>query len=260
MKYFYLVILLPIILAACQSGPIVVTERVKSETVGTILTPTAKKTQPPTTSRTPVPTRTLTPTTAPPEMLTEFLEGVQIAQTDTFEGNTNWDTYPSGEVYIRDGKLTINGTSPWNSSSTYKSSLGEGDGVYFDFTYSQGPEYEMYYDVGKWQTDTYRRFGVYGYGNPRSNLWQGLNAIGGGYLVGNLGTRPDTWYSILMAIGDDAEFLAVIWDPKEPSKYLVYNEIINEKWVGKTWKFRFGANQGTINIDNFGQFTFESIK
>ena len=201
-------------------------------------------------------------TIAPPNILIQFLEGVRVVSTDPFDGHSNWRTSPSEDVYIRDGEMTINSSTPWNSRSDYtKSSFREGNGVYFQYMYSPGTLILTYYDVGEWATDNYRSFGIYGFGNPYANLWQGPNPIGGfGYLVGNLDTRPDTWYSILMAIGDDAEFLAVIWDPKEPSKYLVYNEIINEKWVGKTWKFRFGANQGTINIDNFGQFTFESIK
>jgi hypothetical protein len=276
-NFFYLILVLTIMLVACQSDPVVVTERVESEQESTTITPASNSTSSPTKTtqptkaspplptktptRTPAPTRTLTPTIAPPEILTHFLEGVKVVSTDPFDGYSNWDTYPSGEVYIRNGELTINGTSFWQSSSTNKSSFREGDGVYFEYKYSQGPEFEMSFDVGQWQTDNYRRFGVNGFDNPSANLWQGPNAIGGwAYLVGNLDTRPDTWYSILMAIGEDAEFLAVIWDPEDPSKNLVYNETINEKWIGKTWKFHFGANKGTINIDNFGKFSFEAIK
>jgi hypothetical protein len=276
-NFFCLILVLTIMLAACQSDPVVVTERVESEQESTTITPAsnstsspAKTTQPTktppslptkTSTRTPAPTRTLTPTIAPPEILAEFLEEVKVLSTDPFDGHSNWDTYPSTDkVYIRDGKLTINGTTFWQSSSTHKSSFRQGEGIYFEYKYSQNPEFEMYFDVGKWQTDTYRRFGVYGFGNPRANLWQGPNLIGWGYLVGNLDTRPDTWYSILMAVGDDAEFLAIIWDPDDPAKRLVYNESINEKWIDKTWTFRFGANAGTIDVDNFGRFSFGAVK
>jgi hypothetical protein len=153
--------------------------------------------------------------------------------------------------------LQIEGHNDWNGLIRKGSTL-DGTGVILSFKYSRDPEFEMFFDHGEWDTDPYRRFGVYILSYPRTNLWQGKNGWWRN-LQGNFQPQPDTWYSMLMAIGENGEFLAVIWDPLDPGRTITYHEEIGGDWSGLTWTFKIGANVGTAQFDDFIRFSFTDI-
>lgn len=243
------IFLVAIILTGCGGGTVPATETPA---------PTSTQTPKPTATKTPKPTKTPippTPTVAPPSMLLEYLDDVVVTSTDDFSSSTGWDLW-AGK--ISNGVLEIEGKD-WNGLGK-RGNFPEGTGIVINFKYDQGAEFEVYYDYGAWQTDAYRRFGIYYWsGYPKANLWLGARALGFNNLHGNLKARSDTWYTLLMATDTDGEFLAVIWNPENPERTAVYHEI-NEKWAGYDWNLRIGADQGTIVFDDFMEIEFSDIK
>jgi hypothetical protein len=69
----------------------------------------------------------------------------------------------------------------------------------------------------------------------------------------------DTWYSLLMAIGKDGDFFALVYDPSNPEKIIKDRRTIAE-WKGLTWTFKLGADKGTILFDDLMEIKFDSIK
>lgn len=242
-------IFIAITLASCSGGVSLATE---------IPAPTSTQTPKPTATNTPKPTQTPippTPTVAPPSMLLEYLDDVVVTNTDDFSSNTGWDLW-AGKIF--GGMLEIEGKD-WNGLGK-KGKFPEGTGIVINFKYDKDAEFEVYYDYGAWQTDAYRRFGIYYWnGSPKANLWLGSRGLGFNNLHGNLKARSDTWYTLLMATDIDGEFLAVIWNPENPERTAIYHEK-NEKWAGYDWDLRIGANKGTIVFDDFMEIEFSAIK
>jgi len=215
----------------------------------------------PTATPTKLPTVTPTPTIEPPSVTTEFLTDVKILSYDSFENMNNWD-WDSQTGNINNGVFEMQGKSFWGSSFSLKQKLVDGDGVMLKFKLQKvSGESEFVFLTGDWQTDSFRQFGIYNSKRPKADLFQGKNGLGGNNLNGNLTLQPDTWYYIIMAIGKNGEFLAVMWDPNNEGHRAVYNETINEKWVGKNWTFMPKANEGeTLYVDEFYRISFGEIK
>ncbi len=212
-------------------------------------------------TKTPIPTKTLIPPTATipaPEKSLEYLNGVQVVYIDTFD-NPNKGGWGFDAGTVKDGVLEVVGKN-WNGLGREKE-FKEGVGIVMDFTYTKGSVFEVYVDRGDWATDTYKRFGIYVENNyARVNVWAGGNALGGANLSGNFSPKPDTNYTLMMALLPNGEFLGVIWDPSDPTKTIFYREKIGKNWSGLTWRFAIGADSGTILFDNYREIKFDSVK
>lgn len=215
--------------------------------------PTNIPTLAPTSTKTPVPP---TPTIAPPLVILDHLDGVVVTQIDNFESSSGWDLW-AGK--ISNGVLEIIGKD-WNGLAK-KGLFSEGEGIIVNFKYEKKSDFELMFDHGEWWTDPYRRFGIYiSSGYPKANLWLGKNGLGFNNLIGNFQLKTDTWYTLLMAVDSDGEFLALIWDPADTSHTFSYHEKAGEKWAGYNWDFRIGADAGTIVFDDFMTITFDGMK
>ena len=225
-------------------------------------TPPPLPTETPLPTKTPVPTKTPIPPTATiqaPDKTLEYLNGVQVVNIDTFDLVT--DKWGSGLISggISNGVLTVIGNN-WNGIGRNRS-FNDNQGIIIDFTYTKGSVFEMFVDSGDWFTDPYKRFGIYIDNNyARVDVWAGKNGLGGARLSGNFLPKPDTNYSLLMAILPNGEFLGVIWNPSDPSKTIYYREKFDEKWSNLTWRFALGADKGTILFDNYREIIFDSVK
>ena len=239
-----------------------------TSTATSTLTPTATITSTPTltptATRTPKPSHTPTSTVEPPSPVLDALTGVELKSIDRFDNRLEslkiWGLWNNSTILSDDEMLELVGETFWNSSFAWKPRFHEGEGIILSFKYSHMSVFELMFDHGKWQQPDYRRFGVYIHAYPAANLWQGPNGIGFNPLVGNLTVRPETWYNLMMAINKDGEFIAMIWQPDDPTRVVRYREKVGEKWAGLDWRFGSGANNGTILIDDFIIFSFESIK
>jgi|APSaa5957512622_1039677.scaffolds.fasta_scaffold06328_5 hypothetical protein len=248
-KILFFILLATIILAGCNGQTIAPTE---------MPAPTLTYTPEPTPTITPTPTKTPippTPTVEPPSVLQDYLEDVVVMSTDDFSSSEGWDLW-SGK--ISDGVLEVEGDK-WQGLGK-KGTFPEGTGILLNFKYEKDSVFEIYYDYGEWQTDEYRRFGIYYWETyPRANLWLGKKGLGFNSLTGNLKPNSETWYTLLMVTDKDGEFLAVIWDNESPGRTAVYHEK-NEKWADYIWNLRIGVNKGAIIFDDFMEIKFSGIK
>jgi hypothetical protein len=256
---FLAFVLLTVLLSGCAPASTPVPPTLTSVPPTDTPIPTATSTKPPTS--TPIPP---TPTLAPPSILSELIDNVIITSVDNFDNIRKWETWNSQTAKVSNGVVEIQGQPEWNGGFVQLKKFGEGTGVVIEFKNTSGKEYSFGMDTGEWNTDTYRSFGVIYYvGNlPRVLLTQGKNNVGSGsYLNGNLSLKKDTWYGFAIAIGKDADLFSMVWDLNDPSHRAVYHEKLNDKWIGKTWKFLIQANTGTsLNVDNFSFFSFSGVK
>ena len=267
-RYFFILIIISVVLAACQTQEpipeattvvVVPTNTSTSTSTPTEIppTPTASSTLTPTLTRTftrtPLPP---TPTIDPPVVILDYLENAVVTQIDYMESSARWDLW-AGKV--SNGVLEVIGKD-WNGLSK-KGSIMEGEGIIIDFKFDKDAQFEMFLDRGDWYTDAYRRFGIYIYRNyPKANLWLGKQGLGFNNLYGNFQPTVDHWYTLLMVVDTNGEFLALIWDPEDQSKIFSYNENLGEKWAGYKWIFKIGANAGTATFDNCMEIAFDEIK
>ena len=210
---------------------------------------------------TPRPTSTdLPPTPIPPVFVTEYLTDVQALYYDPIDGLGNWNVSTT-TVQSIDGILEMHGLSFWASRVSTRSQFIAGNGIILKFKVQAAiAESSFVFDTGSWQTDSFKQFGIDPSRRPLANLWQGTQNLGRQFLPGKLRLEPDTWYGLMMAIGENGRFLAVIWDPADETHRIIY-EVLREDWSGNNWTFAAGANEGeTVYIDDFYRISFGAIK
>lgn len=214
-------------------------------------TETLAPTNTPNPTATPIPP---TPTIAPPDILVQYLENPRITFVDSENRGPEWGM---GNAVRVDGIIRLVGKD-WNGFQ-YDLEFKEKQGMMVNFRFTYGADFEMYFDKGQFYTDPYKRFGTYIYqAYVQTNRWDGKQMTFKNF-KGNFYLQPDTWYTLLMTIGEDGKFLAVVWDPQDQSKY-IWNYQVIEGWEEITWKLAFGANKGTINWDQFSVVEFDGIK
>jgi hypothetical protein len=66
---------------------------------------------------------------------------------------------------------------------------------------------------------------------------------------------------VLMAIGHNGHFLAVVWDPSHDTQRAVYDLLAGANWAGRSWVFLPKANTGeTLYVADFYKIAFVDIK
>jgi uncharacterized caspase-like protein len=201
----------------------------------------------------------ITRTTIPQDIFSEYLNDFQIILTDNFDDplGSGWYFYSGG---IKDGVLEIPGTENWGGALRSRK-FREGEGVIIDFRYSSGSVFEVFFDHGEFDTDPYRRFGIYIRNNRVGlNEYTGGNDIGGADLSGNFSPQPEGTSTLLIAILPDGEFLVVVWNPSNPAETVDYREQFDQSWAGLNWNFFMQANRGIIQFDNFREIKFSGAK
>ncbi len=220
----------------------------------------------PTVPSTEEPSQTLVDTPAPEISIStglndkpqEYLEDVQILEADTFDESLD-NQWNVSNGALDNGALKMTGTNNYDGVS-WKREFRAGEGVVIDFNYSEGAIFELFMDYGQYDTDAYKRFGIYIADNLVAvNERGGGNTDGGGFL-GDLTLATDTTYSLFIAILPNAEFMQVIWDPADPSKTLFYREKLDPTWLDTNWTFYLQAGGGTILFDNFKELNFSGAK
>ena len=212
---------------------------------------------------TPTLANTTVPATTIPssDRLSEYLTDVQVLTDDTFD-NPPGNGWNIDVGTIENGVMELVGNENW-SFSNWNGEFGANEGLVIDFNYSASSLSEIFLEYGAWNTDSYKRFGVYlGEEQAKVNQYRGdeNQDFGGANLSGNLTLQPGRTYSLFIAVLPNGEFLEVIWDPSNPSDTLTHRETIDESWDGLTWTLWIGVNQNTIQFDNFKKIGFSSAK
>ena len=132
------------------------------------------------------------PTTiSAPDRPSDYLNDVQILSIDTFDdpGDSQWNM-DSGT--IENGVMNLAGNQDWRFSY-WNGEFGVNEGMVIDFNFSASSLSEIFLEYGVWNTDEYRRFGVYlGEEQANVNQYRGdeNQDFGGSNLSGNLALQP----------------------------------------------------------------------
>lgn len=210
-----------------------------------------------------IPTGTPTPQPTLPSPVSTALSSVDVLYHDDFErfSSVYWERYTSSSnINTSDGLVEITGNSSWGGVG-YKRTVKGDEGVLVLFKYDPGAEFELFLDVGAWQDSAYRRWGIYTGIEFNMNIWKGsYDALSGIPLRGNLTLRPNTWYYLLLAVDQDAAFVARVWEKEDPTRQVEYQRQFDDDWRGKSWRFAIGANKGKAYVDAFTVVSFDDIK
>jgi hypothetical protein len=232
----------------------------------TALTPTQAAVNLPLPTESVLPTATqaaqaeLSPTPPLPGIVDVYLAGAHILLDDDLNRPSRLDWQFEKNVYPRDGVLQIQGQAYWEAKLNWGRQFPEGNGVILRFRYSQGAEFESYIQTGEWDTDAFKRFGFYFLDTLQTSNWDGKSDLGYQPLQGPLEPAPDSWLMAMIAAGPYGEFIALIWSPDNPAQYKIYRASLGVSWTGKEWLFGLNANKGALDLDEFMQIGFESLK
>ncbi len=193
-----------------------------------------------------------------PEEIESLIVDAKVVRYDNFEDpqKSDWELESSSK--IENGILSLKGVPNWEGYVKTKRKVNANRGFILSYKYSMGSDFAIYLDHGNWGTETYKRFGV----SPvqlRTNIYQGQQGLGWKYLPTNFYAKADTWYTILLAVADGGEFLAVIWEKDNPENAARYHEAI-PAWEEISWNIFLSANTGEIEIDNFRLLSFSTFK
>ncbi|NJC98460.1 MAG: hypothetical protein C3F07_19960 [Anaerolineales bacterium] len=192
------------------------------------------------------------------DVASEFLNDVRVVNLDTFDdpGGDGWG-FQIGD--INDGVLEIIGNENWDGVWRKREFLA-GEGVITDFSFSESPTFTIHLNYGGYDTDQYRRFGIYfENGFPMVDGYEGREFVWGDF-SGNLNFEPGMTYSILIAVLPGGELLEVTWDLSNPASRLEYRKSFGEDQAGLAWTFLIQAVNGILYIDNFREIQFGGLK
>ena len=197
-------------------------------------------------------------------MASLYLNDVEVLKVDNFDNLNNWTPWSPLSGTVSNGMFNLQGGKL--NGLTFKGSLGEGSAALIEYKTLNNTNYGSQFVVttGAWQTDSFRQIGIFGGPRPKASLYQGssTNTIAGNNLLcSKLTLQKDTWYSLLVAIAKDADFLSVISDPENPAKQCVYHEKMGTKWTGLQFQFQAIAEPGeNLELRNFALLSFSSLK
>ncbi len=208
-----------------------------------------------------LPTATPQPSIDPLSMAAEYLTDPRIVQYDPFNDMGGWN-YRTDTGDLTNGMFVLAGTPGWQSSFWPQKQFTEGQGLAIRFKVDHAnARSEFVFVTGDWLTDTFRQFGIYNSFIPKGDLFQGTLNLGGYDLQGTLDIQADTWYELLLAVGRDGHFLAVVWNPDDPSQRVVHDIAGGPNWAGRSWVFLPKANAGeTVYVDDYFRLIFGDIK
>ena len=201
------------------------------------------------------------PTVVSPAVIGEYLTDARVAGYDPFDDTQNWN-YSSTTGALQDGTFELNGSAGWQSSFWPKQQFKEGQGLVLRFQVKRAnARSEFVFVTGDWLSDSFRQFGVYNAVVPMGDLFQGRQDMGGYKLTGNLKLESDTWYELLLAVGRNGHFLAVVWNPNDTAQRAIHDLEAGPNWAGRSWVFLPKANAGeTVLVDDFYRLTLGDVR
>jgi hypothetical protein len=248
-----------VLLTACQAGPTIIEAPTTIPTK--VITPTETLWPTITAALTATPPPP-TPTIEPDIILQEYFNNPQIKRTDSFSDLNSWLVWDEDSVSLDNGQVTLVGQPDWNSALVFNTPILENQGIVLNFKTLNNldSKSEFVFISGEFQTADFLQFGMYNGPTPKADLYQGSSIIGYAYLHGNYTIRKDAWQTLVMAVDDQGNFLAVVFDPQNPSNRFYYLEEPGEKWKNREWNFRITATKAeSIHVKDFQLFVFSEI-
>jgi hypothetical protein len=240
--------------SACQSAP-------QSPTPTSLPTETPAPTTAPTSTPTPTPTKTPippTPTIEPPPVATDFLTDVRVQEVADLSNLNLWSFW-NGQGSVSDGAVQV----PRNGGALYTQGLPEGSAILLSYQTDKMIDWGsgLRFEAGTWMTDSFRQAGVGDGTRLKFNRTEGKQERGTNTLPDTFRLAPNTWYNMLLAMGSQAEFLVVVWNPENSTRRIEYRVPLGPKYAGLTWHFStWTTDADTVRINYFAVLNFRGFK
>lgn len=199
-----------------------------------------------------------------PDPVNRYLKSPYVKYSSTFthldecykwfwKGDWRWIT-------ASDAGLIITGKQGWQTKLDRQQLFSKREGVLLKFKVAKYTEANIALYAGVFSTNNYRRWGVALRGKQiRTNLYLGPSNVGGSPLEKNFELQEDTWYNLLLAVGDQGTFLALIWDAQDPNRIVSYYKEFGSSWEKPEWRFLIEANSDKLWIQDFQEVRFSTI-
>jgi serine/threonine protein kinase len=226
------------------------------------LTPTSTQTLTPTSTPTPTltdtlePTQTLTPTLESPAILDEYLANPFVVKEIGIGYTSSWMwEYEHGK--FSGGKIILEALPNWDPYFITNETFPTNHAILVRFSRKSGANFNMGIQTGEFDTTNFRGWSIHGGDITTMSNREGANWLGYQPLIGNLTLKVDDWYYVLLAVKDDGEFLALLWDANDPTRVIHYDQIFGSNWMGKDWRFRIGSKGGEVWVDSVLLLSFD---
>lgn len=240
-----------------------------TETVTPSITFTVEptSTQRPTSTKRPTstlwPTVVPSPTVIPPAFLNTYLKGVKITRLGTFDSKESDMAFNDDNVKIQNGQMYFIGNG-FTGGAEKNKFYGEGQGILMDFKLSKDQpstsfDFGAFFDHGSWWTDGYRRFGISFLKLPVHHSFHGKN-YSERNLLGNITIEVNTWYHLVMTVGEGGDFFCAIWSSNAPTRTGQFRQRMEKDWAGIQWRFAIDGAKGKIEMDNLMDISFDGYK
>lgn len=256
--------LLSLLLAGCASldaVPPTIPAQIATQIAGFTPLPPASNTPTPThtpvPSETPQPTATATPTIAAPAVLERYMEGVTLLNIQSFDETSSAATLFNGEADAL-GEYLILTAGGEKLLTDYVNVLGPGQGVAFLFRYQENTEFNITY--------AHDRAAPPVSGSLSLSLRNGRLTFTGREgdtrfvegLVGNLAIEYGKWFGVALAVDAQGTGIVMVWDYEDPSRAARNRFYFSQP--GTSWKVRLSVSQSTLGVDNYAEFSFDTVR
>jgi len=157
----------------------------------------------------------------------------------------------SSSAMLTQGILRQTGHN-WEGS-TRPAILSDHEGVLLEFRCSPQSEAEIFLQSGGWNAPGMRRWGLYCTTGDvfSSNVFRDASESLFQQWNGNMIVKPGSWYALYLLVGGYNDFIARIWEPGSPDRYMEMRNAFGNNWANLKWAFTVGVNQGEIDIVNY---------
>ncbi|HNN12721.1 MAG TPA: hypothetical protein PKL78_04130 [Anaerolineales bacterium] len=166
---------------------------------------------------------------------------------------------PTTNISVANGVITISVQKvegKWEGISPGSNSLEDNKGMLVLFKYTADTLANLFISTGEWQTPNYRRWGLTTDNSSRMWVgWEGSHWLSSYFPPEVL--RPETWFYLTISLGDDGQVTMKIWEKDDPNNHTDFQKRMPDSWKGRNWLSLFQLYEGTLEIDEYLEFSFE---
>ncbi len=209
---------------------------------------------------TPLPLPTATTTFELPSQANSILSDARVIFHDDFAvGELSPSIWRgAGDYQSVDGLLELTDTT---ECLRRLEGLGANAAMLVQFRYDDIPDsdFEMFFNNDVFGSVNYRQWGTRLNGaTPAIQVVRKRSIIDDNPLDGELSLDPDTWYQLLLAVDQDAEFVAHVWESDDPSTHSEYRQTL-EDWADQEWYGVFCNARGNVFVDSYSEVSFGEL-
>jgi len=193
----------------------------------------------------------------PPEIST-LLSDAEVIFHDDFAALSPSVWHEAGDYQAVDGLLELTDTA---ECLARMEGLPANTAMLVDFSYDDIPysDFEMFINNGDWGSVNYRQWGTrMNSDTPAINVVRKRSTIDESALDGELSLDPGTWYQLLLAVDQDAEFVAQVWEKEDPANISEYRQTMDD-WNDQEWSGSFCNARGNVLVDTYTEIKFAEI-